>query len=250
MSSNDGSRPPRPRQRSSERELAARYAPIIYFDRNEPFLPLVVGYTVFRRDGESPSFPRRIELSGSDHAPAVVAIEYAIWWDWDIQHLYELEHAWTYVGADGSVVFAEASWHGGYSSAVLADGSVPLIAGGDPADGSHPILYSQPGKHAFVPVVEGLLEVSDKTAESCGPRSGTGGLWVTPLFQDILGPRKNPQVDALVTAYLKSKAFIPASVWDKEFRITRDMLVPWPALFDWVPARVDWWIARLRAGKG
>ena len=118
----------------------------------------------------------------------MLAIEYAIWWDWDIGHLYELEHTWTYVGADGRVVFAEASWHGGYSSAVLADGSVPLA----PGTTTHPVVYSQPGKHAFVPMVEGLLEVADKNRESCGARAGTGGLWLTPLFEDVLSRTKEP----------------------------------------------------------
>lgn len=246
MSEPSSARVPRPLQNGHDRDLAARYAPVIHFNRLEPFLPLAAGYTIFRQDGDSPSFPRRIELKGDGHAPATLAIEYAIWWDWDIQHLYELEHTWTYVGADGRVVFAEASWHGGYSSAVLADGSVPLA----PCSATHPIVYSQPGKHAFVPMVEGLLEVADKTAESCGPRAGTGGLWVTPLFEGILTRRKNPEVDALVGAYLKARAFSPSDAWDKEFPITREMLVPWPALFEWVPRRMDWWIARLKAGEG
>jgi hypothetical protein len=35
-------------------------------------------------------------------------------------------------------------------------------------------------------------------------------------------------------------------VWDKEFLVTRDLLIPWPVLFEWIPARMDWWLARLR----
>ena len=41
-------------------ELALRHAPRIRFDLREPFLPSVVGYTVFRQTGTSPSFPREI----------------------------------------------------------------------------------------------------------------------------------------------------------------------------------------------
>lgn len=96
-------------QDSVEHALAARYAPIIQFDAREPFLPLAAGYTVFRTDADSPSFPRRIELSPTGQPPAATAIEYAIWWDWDIGHLYELEHAWVYLDSDGQVVRAEAS---------------------------------------------------------------------------------------------------------------------------------------------
>ena len=75
--------------------------------------------------------------------PAALAIEYAIWWDWDIGHLYELEHAWVYVDAAGRVVRAEASWHGGQHDMRL-DGRLAL-------DGDHVVLFSEPGKHAFAP---------------------------------------------------------------------------------------------------
>src|SRR6476659_1354011 len=96
------------------RALAARYAPIILFDLREPFLPLAAGYTLFRADAPSPSFPREITLGATDHPPAELVIEYAIWWDWDIQHLYELEHAWVYLDAARQVINAEASWPGGF----------------------------------------------------------------------------------------------------------------------------------------
>src|SRR4051794_34441291 len=88
------------------RALAARYAPIILFDLHEPFLPLAAGYTLFSADAPSPSFSRAITLSGPDRPPAQLAIEYAIWWDWDIQHLYELEHVWVYIDAAGQVAHA------------------------------------------------------------------------------------------------------------------------------------------------
>ena len=238
-----GARLPRPRQSRKERDLAAHYAPCIRFDRHEPFLPLVVGYTIFTGDGNSPSFPRRIELRGPNRQPATLAIEYAIWWDWDIQHLYELEHTWTYVGGNGDVVYAEASWHGGFAPAVLDDGRVPLASG----DCCHPVVYSQPGKHAFVPVPDPLLEIREGTERSCGPKAGSTGLLVTDLFKGILDSRKTPEADALANAYLKTHAFTPAFVWDKDVLVTRDMLIPWPALFAWIPARIDWCLAQLRA---
>jgi len=240
MTAISGAQLPRPRQSRRDRDLAARYAPLIYFDRREPFLPLAAGYTIFAADADSSSFPRRITLRGPHRAPAAFAIEYAIWWDWDIGHLYELEHTWTYVGEDGSVVFAEASWHGGFAPAVLDDGHVPLAPGS-----FHPIVYSQPGKHAFVPTPDPLVEIQDDTRRSCLAKAGNDGLLVTPLFKGILDSRKTPEADALVTAYLKTRAFEPAFVWDREVLISRDMLVPWPALFAWIPARIDWCLEQL-----
>ena len=132
-------------QDGPDRSLATRHAPILRFDANEPFLPLAAGYTVFRENGASPSFQRGrvIDLAPEGETPATVAIEYAIWWDWDIGHLYELEHAWVYVDAQGQVVRAEASWHGGQHDMRL-DGRLAL-------EGDHIVLFSEPGKHAFAP---------------------------------------------------------------------------------------------------
>ena len=76
---------------------------------DEPFLPLVVGYTVFREAAKSPSSKFPIDPEGG------IAIEYAIWWDWDIQHLYELEHVWVYLDADENLLKVEASAHGAKS---------------------------------------------------------------------------------------------------------------------------------------
>ncbi|MFL7811487.1 MAG: hypothetical protein AB8I80_22805, partial [Anaerolineae bacterium] len=49
------------------RDLAYRYAPVIRYDTHEPFLPLAAGYTVFRKDGPSPSYTkgRTIHLAPS-----------------------------------------------------------------------------------------------------------------------------------------------------------------------------------------
>ena len=60
-------------------QLALDYAPRIRFDAKEPFLPSVVGYTVFDQSAPSPSFPRQIDVA----ADLALAIEYAIWWDGD-----------------------------------------------------------------------------------------------------------------------------------------------------------------------
>ena len=88
-----------------ELKLARRHVPILRLDRREPFLPSRVGVTVFWEPGESPSFPRMVTVPrGAD-----CVIEYAIWWDWDIQHLYELEHVWVAVEKGGRVVAVEAS---------------------------------------------------------------------------------------------------------------------------------------------
>ncbi len=225
-------------QDESHRALAARYAPIIYLDTREPFLPLAVGYTIFREDGDSPSFPRRIELAPAGEPAAALAIEYAIWWDWDISHLYELEHIWVFVGDDGRVVRGEASWHGGYHS-MASDGKLPL-------DGERMVVLSQPGKHAFAPRRDWFTSPDQQRAtHRLATRwAGAGGVWVTPLFEGKITSR-TPYANTLVHTYLERQAFEPSWDFNQRFVIGEELLIPWPALQAWIPGRVAWWVSEL-----
>lgn len=218
----------------SDYQLALRHAPRIRFDAREPFLPLATGYTVFRENGRSHSFPREIVL------PEKVAcvIEYAVWWDWDIQHLYELEHIWVYVDPDDRVVAADASWHGGFHIMMDADGLVPMEDG-------RVTLFSEPGKHAFAPVSDWLMKRKPTTDRSCGARSGCMGVHVTPLFEGFIHDRR-PLNNNVVHAYLERLSFAPSYDFSLQFDLASAVLVPWQALFEWIPSRVKWWSDYLR----
>ncbi len=219
------------------RDLAAKYAPVIHFDENEPFFPLVVGYTVFREDGKSPSFPREVRLTEPGFPEAAQAIEYAIWWDWDIGHLYELEHAWVFLDSRGDVVRVDASWHGAYHSASKGEFSIT-------PDGRVE-LFAQPGKHALAFRPEEFDRMRRYGDMECEERAGAGGVWETPLFRGKLP--KRPLSDTLAHGYLETKRFEPTWRFTKEFRITRDILVPWPLLEEWIPHRVELWVEKLEA---
>ncbi|VAW31530.1 Glycerophosphoryl diester phosphodiesterase [hydrothermal vent metagenome] len=219
-------------QATTDHQLAARYAPILQFDALEPFLPSVVGYTIFRESQPSTSFPRQIEL-GEDGV--VVAIEYAIWWDWDIQHLYELEHVWVYLDGNGRVVQAEASWHGGYHD-MAVDGVLPMTE-------ERLTLFSESGKHAFAPSRRWLEARASVTANACTRYAGVGGVWITPLFKELI--QISPLADRLVHTHLERLAFEPSLNFSKTFAISSKMLIPWATLFEWIPQRVAWWVAEL-----
>ena len=218
-----------------DHEVALRYAPLIRFDRREPFLPSAVGYSVFRCDGQSASFPREIALG--DNVACV--IEYAIWWDWDIQHLYELEHAWVSVDADGGVVDLEASWHGRFNRMRAENGALPLQDG-------RPLLYSEPGKHAFAPSPARLLDRKARTVASCGTQAGKMGVHVTPLFAGIIDQRK-PLQNRLVHTYLERNRFEPTFDFSQRFDLRAAVFVPWRSLFRWIPGRVAASLERLSA---
>jgi hypothetical protein len=220
---------------AEDHELASRYAPIIYFDAREPFLPFAVGYTVFKQDGTSPSFPLQIELHKIGYPDAAFAIEYAIWWDWDIQHLYELEHIWVYVDNQGQVVRGEASAHGGHQD-MAVDGRLNLT-------GDRITLFSEPGKHAFAPVTEWLENGKTDTISNCGAEAGTGGLCTPPVIEGYI--HSTPEDDRLIYAYLQTQAFIPSMEFTQIFSGLQNCLVPWSLLFKWIPSRIDWWKSEL-----
>ncbi len=218
----------------SDHALALRYAPCIRFDASEPFLPSVVGYAIFCGNEGSQSFPRDIRLTDN----VDFAVEYAIWWDWDIQHLYELEHVWVYVDHSGKLVDAEASWHGGYNQMRDDDNQLPLRDG-------RLELYSEPGKHAFAPSPRWLLERKAKTLAGCGIDAGKMGVHVTPLFEGIINQRK-PWQNRLVHTWLERQRFQPTYDFSNAFDLRETDFVPWRSLFEWIPARVAHCIQHLR----
>src|SRR6266496_3266854 len=213
---------------ASDLDLARHYAPVIYFDAAEPFLPLYAGYTVFRSTGPSPSFPRYVSFE----QPAVLAIEYAIWWDWDIQHLYELEHAWVFVDGAGAVVSVESSQHGASAASEFA------------LEDGRPVLYAEPGKHALSSDRACLLERKSRTALECGPRAGFGGVWITPLFRGRIAV-KNPIADQLVRTHLRRLAFEPRFEWSQRVEVGGLPLMPWPLLDAAIPSIVAARVAEL-----
>lgn len=215
-----------------ELDLFLKYAPIIKFDEKEPFFPVRIGYTVFQNSGKSPSFPREIKLSQDE-----IAIEYAIYWDWDIQHLYELEHVWVYI-KNGKITRVEASWHGSYKDMK-----------GAKISGTHPILYSQPGKHAFAPSPSWFQPLFFKYLifiAPCKDNAGSGGILIKNMFYGLIS--KTSEDDKLVENYLRKFAFTPTFNFTKEFIADKEMYIPWKDLFEEIPKRVKSWIEKLRRG--
>ena len=229
-----GSQAPTFRGTETDLSLAARYAPWIYFDEAEPFFPLVVGYSIFSTEQQSPSFLRRIQRGW--RPVWATAIEYAIWWDWDIGHLYELEHVWVYLDNADELIWIEASSHGAYASMLLEDGN-------QPREGSHPLVYSQPGKHAFSPSPHWFVMFRDMVHTETSSRAGSGGVLVKPEYARQIA--KNPEVDARVSAWLSKQAFLPTLRFTNLFKVEANILVPWPVLDTWIPQRVNWWISQL-----
>lgn len=210
---------------SSMVELWNKYAPILMFDLNEPFYPDVVGVSVLDLPNESPSFRRSFQ---DTNLQAKQVIEYAIWWDYEIGHLYEMEHVWVYIGDHGEVVDCEASFHGKVLKGLLKDRS-NLI------DDTHVLLYSQPGKHAFSPLPI-VFELLPNLYRAAGSDAGNDGLLVNEMFQPFF--TTNEEIDTKVKQYLQKYAFVPAMEFAK-YTLQFDQMMSWNELYQWIPKRIE-----------
>lgn len=200
------------------------YAPYIWFDLKEPFYPERVGVTVITEPGDSPSFRRSFPFTQKGLQQI---IEYAIWWDYEIGHLYELEHVWVYVGSNGEVLDCEASFHGRVLKGLRKDRSNLL-------DATHVQLYSQPGKHAFSPLPE-LFELLPDAEAAASALAGNDGLLINELFQDKFST--NEEINGWVRRYLQTYAFSPAFAY-KQHPLSPQLFTSWEQLKEEIPLRI------------
>ena len=208
-----------------DHRLAVKYAPRLFFDFNEPFFPVRFGITVLRQEEESPSFRRLLTVS---HPDVQAVVEYAIYYDYDIQHLYDLEHVWVYIGMNGEVVDVEASFHGKYMKG--------LQPGCSNLSGTRVVLYVQPGKHALSPNPE-IFELLPEFISCTQEEAGADGLIYGHFFHSILA--SDEETDRRVRRYLQTCRFTPSlSYRSWEYVDREDMFVTWNQLFTEIPGRI------------
>tara|TARA_A100001391_G_scaffold130922_1_gene90185 strand:- start:29522 stop:30823 length:1302 start_codon:yes stop_codon:yes gene_type:complete len=221
----------------SDLALARQLAPRIRFARNEPFYPSKVGVTVLDAPGQSPSAPLAVTFE-----PGVKkVIEYAIWWDWDIQHLYELEHIWLKLDASDAVVGVDASAHGKLYPMVSADGALPLEDG-------RVTLYSEPGKHAFHASADPIVERRQWLTASCTSMTSAGHVLINAMFEDVFATI-TAQDHRAVRRYLQNRAFMPAFDFSTAFDLSTLDHISWPDLHAFICQRVPEVLAQVRADQ-
>lgn len=208
-----------------------QHAPILHFDKLEPFLPIVAGYTVFETSGPSKSFKRDITLPEN----CVYAIEYAIWWDWDIQHLYELEHLWVYIDSNDKLIFAEGSFHGGYHT-LETDTGIPM-------QDNRLVAFSEAGKHAFATSVKQLRNLRSFTSLCCTDDAGNGDVLIKDIYATEI--TANSIARRMCKRYMKAHAFTPSYEYTQQLDLANLPLWPWEALNTWIPQRVNTWLEQL-----
>ena len=206
--------------------IVYEYAPIIYMDKKEPFKVRKVGFAQYCEDGtRSLSFNRRFDLKNFDGAVRV--LEYAYYLNYDIQHLYDLEHIWLYIDGEGKIVGAEGSYHGRFLNAMNRsfDGKVPK-------DEKNITMYSQPGKHAFLSDPR-LMYLYSELYASCDRLAGISGLDAPERFiKDIhISESENEKV----ISYIRDNfSFVPSMEFEK-VNISEEDYMPWEDLSVKIP---------------
>lgn len=208
----------------TDRELALKYAPHLYFDKNEPFTIDQIGYSVIRYSQKSPSFNRDIWI---DEEKAAFAIEYQLYYDYDIQHMYDLEHFWVYVDHAGKVCDGEASSHGHFMNCYNYMSVVE--------DGTHIPIYVQPGKHALLPDGN-LFKLFNNYETACNKYSGVSGLLVAGMFQDKI--IKNAYIDYMVCSHIREHYSFHPTLEFYPVSYKEDIIVTWEELYVIIPKRI------------
>lgn len=209
----------------ADHALAERHRPIFQLDEREPFKPVAIGYSVYRDTTKSVSSKFRIRAGSG------TVVEYAIWYDWDIQHLYDLEHVWVHLDTDGAVIRIEASRHGARLTMRRADGTLPLV-------GTRPELFVEPGKHAhWADPARMQAEAGVLVDAMCGSFAGEEGIHLSNLFSDA-GLISASRYDIrLARLFLKRRAFAPAWSFGELPAADEPKLLPWTSLKSWIPQR-------------
>ncbi|MFR9709470.1 hypothetical protein ACL02P_08535 [Paenibacillus sp. MB22_1] len=217
------------------REIAFHRIPRMLIDEHEPFRPIRVGVTVLTESGPSPSFKRMLMVDG-ERVGSV--IEYAVYWDYDITHPYDLEHMWIFLSPQGAVVDCEASFHGRYLKGI-APGKTNVGPDGRIS------LYCQPGKHAFSPIRD-LFELLPDLHLATGAHAGKDGVLEPDMLHGMY--KTLPEADALATEHLRGFQFNIAGTYHP-FEWSLDMLVTWEELKREIPIRMRDLLKRLHELK-
>ena len=225
--------------------LALRYAPVIHYDAADTIPLRAVGYTVFRETARSRSFPNRtigVPAGGC-------TVEYACYFDYDIGHMYDLEHVWVTADADGKILAAEGSFHGKYLSVL-----VPGWPGSVPPEDGHVHVFCQPGKHAFL--ASGEITRLFPGWDSCC-REASGPVLIgnpfcaahSPTGRDLFVPTEAD--DRHSSRWLREKlSFEPTLDFSRQEIPDASLFMTWEELFGRIPGWIAAECARLSAFYG
>jgi len=217
--------------------------PILYYDTNETLLPLKIGYTLYSAKEfcdyfTSNTFSRTLffmkELTGLNEDTAHI-IEYSLWYDCDIEHLWELEHLWIYLDKKLNTIKLEGSRH---ANIVELDIDKKI--------------YIEPGKHGHFqgPVTPRLKALSTHICTHPGNNKLDFGVIKAPdfaEFRDTLEKtHRSRDLQNKAQEYITKYRFTPSFTFDKKFAPPNSMLLPWKTFKEYVENYLKNQLATLR----
>lgn len=214
------------------------YVPRLRYDRAEPFGLEGVGYTVYTAEDSHTvikSVSSRLQI---DLEPGETVIEYAFYYDFDIQHLYDLEHVFIKLDGEGRICGVLGSFHGKFLD--------NLIEGETEFEGTHVVLYVQPGKHAFMPAPHYFKLAPDRD-RCCREHAGRDGLLIAPMFEGRFAT--DAAFDRRVEHYIRENyAFTPTWEFQARYphlRSAEEVLMTWEELDGLIVRHITDWKRRL-----
>ena len=165
---------------------------------------------------------------------AAKILEYAVYYDADIQHVYDLEHVWVYLDAENNPIGVKATRHGMFVTQYASPSKIKYR-------GTHPILYVSPGKHAYY-TSPSQLNRNILTFVNGNAGVGIGGVLSTiPMFpaefwQEI--QKVYPGKKKIVEVFRERYAHRPSFHYRKFRILNRNTMIPWDELNALIPARL------------
>lgn len=213
---------------SDMEEIALKYLPHFMADLKEPFPIEAVGYSIFTEESKSLSCNRTLKWNNKNIR---FVIEYAVFFDFDIQHLYDLEHVFVYVGMDGNIADIELSFHGKFLKGMI-EGITKIVMD------THPVIYMQPGKHAMMAAPE-YFQLYIGLVESCNESAGADGFLIAPMFENKL--YTDEKTDIKVEKFVKENyAFTPSMEFEQS-KFDVSMLMPYSKLELFIIQHMNRW---------
>lgn len=139
-----------------------------------------------------------------------------------------------YLDETGKVTGVESSFHGFFLNS--------MIEGVLEFEGTHPVLYVQPGKHAFLPSPDYFKLLIDRDG-GCNKNAGEAGFLVAPMFEGRLFTDQD--TDRRVEEFIR-RNYSFAPVWEfaaesPDGRKETEILMPYEELDHVIVERLlDW----------
>lgn len=195
-------------------ELVASLAPEYRLDVVEPFKPQAVAWNILNSSSSSSFKSLDIDLLDGQ-----AILEGAVWWDWDIQHVGDLEYVWVvYEKSTGKPAACYAT----------ASGKVRLMH----LNAGPYVLYCEPGKHGHASSAADFNVSNEDILHMCNSLAEGDNNALSPRV--TLSDKDKEKV----AEHLRSKFFDPTFNFSDSISLRTVQATTWESLQSFIPTRI------------